>query len=76
METPSVPGGRYGLGLFLLDTSCGIRAYGHDGDAMAYDTWSFHAADGGRQVTVAMTPDFTGDVDEAVDAYLDQALCG
>ena len=75
MKTPGVAGARYGLGLAWRDTSCGIRAYGNDGDALAYNAWSFATPDLRRQVTLALTPDFTGDPDDAVDAFLDEALC-
>ena len=75
MMTPGVENGRYGLGLYLLETSCGVRAYGHDGDALAYNTWSFHDARADHQVTIGVTPNFTGDIDPAIDALLDQALC-
>lgn len=75
MRTPAVEGRRYGLGLTWRDTSCGVRVYGNDGDALAYQTWSFATEDGRRQVTVALTPDFRGDPDDAVDALLDQAFC-
>jgi D-alanyl-D-alanine carboxypeptidase len=76
MTTPGITGGRYGLGLFLRDTSCGVRVYGHDGDALAYQSWSYSTADRRRQVTVALTPDFRGDLDDAVDGFLDKAFCG
>jgi D-alanyl-D-alanine carboxypeptidase len=76
MRTPGVEGGRYGLGLAWRDTSCGVRVYGNDGDALAYETWSFSTQDPHRQATIAITPDFAGDPDDAVDAFLDEALCG
>lgn len=77
MRTQGVEGGRmYGLGLAWRDTSCGLRVYGHDGDALAYQSWSFSTEDGHYQVTVALTPDFRGDPDDAVDAFLNKALCG
>ena len=77
MKTPGVEGGRYGLGLaWWRDTSCGVRVYGNDGDALAYQSWSFSTEDGGHQVTVALTPDFRSDLDDAVDAFLDKAVCG
>ena len=74
-EDAGIEGGRYGLGLAWRDTSCGIRVYGNDGDALAYQAWSFSTEDLRRQVTLALTPDFTGDPDDAVDAFLDEALC-
>jgi D-alanyl-D-alanine carboxypeptidase len=76
MRTPGVEGGTYGLGLRQRDTSCGVRVYGNDGDALAYQSWSFSTQDGRHQVTVALTPDFRGDPDDAVDAFLNKALCG
>jgi D-alanyl-D-alanine carboxypeptidase len=76
MKTPGTDGGMYGLGLTWRDTSCGVRVYGNDGDALAYQSWSFSTEDGRHQVTVALTPDFGGDPDDAVDAFLDKAICG
>ena len=76
MKTPGVQGRKYGLGLAWQDTSCGVRVYGNDGDALAYQSWSFATLDGRRQVTVALTPDFRTDLDDAVDALLDRAFCG
>jgi D-alanyl-D-alanine carboxypeptidase len=77
MKTPGIEGGKkYGLGLAWQDTSCGVRVYGNDGDALAYQSWSFSTEDRRRQVTVALTPDFRADLDDAVDALLDKAFCG
>jgi D-alanyl-D-alanine carboxypeptidase len=76
MRTPGVEGGTYGLGLAWRDTSCGVRVYGNDGDALAYQSWSFSTQDRRQQVTLALTPDFRGDPDGAVDALLDKVFCG
>ncbi|ONK13033.1 D-alanyl-D-alanine carboxypeptidase precursor [Streptomyces sp. MP131-18] len=76
MMTPGVEDREYGLGLAWQDTSCGVRVYGNDGDALAYQSWSFATEDGRRQVAVALTPDFRGDPDDAVDALLNEAFCG
>ncbi len=75
MKTPGVEGGRYGLGLAWRDTRCGVRVYGNDGDALAYQSWSFSTEDRRHQVTVALTPDFSTDLDDVVDAFLDDAFC-
>ena len=64
MKTPGVAGGKYGLGLAWRDTSCGVRVYGNDGDALAYQSWSFSTRGHAPQVTVALTPDFSGDPDD------------
>lgn len=76
MKTPGVGNEQYGLGLAWQDTSCGVRVYGNDGDALAYQSWSFTTEDRRRQVAVALTPDHDGDHDDAVDALLDEAVCG
>ena len=75
MKSPGVEGGRYGLGLAWRDTACGVRVYGNDGDALSYQSWSFATEDTRRQATVVLTPDFSGDPDDAVDAFLDGAFC-
>lgn len=78
MKTQGIPGGKkYGLGLAWIDTTCGVRIYGNDGDALAYQAWTFATADGRRRVTVALTPDrLRGDADDAVEALLHAAFCG
>lgn len=76
MKTPGVEGATYGLGLSWRETSCGQRLYGHDGDALTYQSWSFATQDGQHQITIALTPNFRGDPDRAVDAALDRAVCG
>ena len=79
MKTPGVEDETYGLGLAWRNTSCGVRVYGNDGDALAYQSWSFSTEDRRLQVTIALTPDFRSDpddVDAAVDAFLNEAVCG
>ncbi|KAA1425554.1 beta-lactamase family protein [Mumia zhuanghuii] len=76
MLTPSVTGGRYGLGLTWRETACGVRVYGHDGDVVSYQAYSFTTLDQQHRATIALTPDFSGDPDDAVDAFFDEAFCG
>ena len=75
MKKPAVEGRAYGLGLAWRDTPCGV-VYGNDGDSLTYQTWSFSTPDGDHQVTVALTPNFTGDSDDVIDAFLNKAICG
>lgn len=75
METPVRRDAPYGLGMFVKGTSCGVRVYGHDGDALAYQSWSYATRDGRRQASIALTPDFSADLDDAVDAFLDDVFC-
>ncbi|GAA1038346.1 serine hydrolase domain-containing protein [Virgisporangium ochraceum] len=68
-------GRTYGLGLTWRDTPCGVRVYGNDGDALAYQAYSFSTEDGRRQVTVAVTPNHRTDPDDAVEALVDAVVC-
>ncbi|HET9420993.1 MAG TPA: serine hydrolase domain-containing protein [Nocardioides sp.] len=45
MKTPGDPSRSYGLGLAWRDLSWGVRVYGNDGDALAYQSWSFATED-------------------------------
>jgi D-alanyl-D-alanine carboxypeptidase len=76
MKTPPT-GSTYGLGLRKRTLTCGVTAYGNDGDALVYLTYAFVTADGDRQVTVSLTPwgPDRNSTDDAVDALLDRALC-
>ena len=75
----------YGLGLqgreFVCEGSKEVFL-GHDGDGLGHETWSFHSADGERQVSVAWNigdkhgytdPD---EFDAALKALLTAGLCG
>jgi D-alanyl-D-alanine carboxypeptidase len=75
METPGVRDGSYGLGLFLRTTPCGVTVFGNDGDALAYQAWSYSTLDGSRQVTIALTPNLQANLDDLVDHYVDQVVC-
>ncbi|NIK54800.1 serine hydrolase domain-containing protein [Kribbella shirazensis] len=76
MKTPGTENGRYGLGLTWHDTACKVRVYGNDGDALAYQAYSFSTEDTRRQATVAVTPHLPDNPDDSVDAFLDRAFCG
>jgi D-alanyl-D-alanine carboxypeptidase len=76
MKAPGTATRRYGLGLTWRDTPCGVRVYGNDGDALAYQAYSFSTEDRRRQVTVAVTPTFAGDIDAAVNTFVNRAICG
>jgi D-alanyl-D-alanine carboxypeptidase len=77
MRTAGFGNSRYGLGLaWWQDTSCGVRVYGNDGDALTYQSWTYATEDNSRHVTIALTPGHDSDPEQAVDAFLDRALCG
>ncbi|MFC8825635.1 serine hydrolase domain-containing protein [Streptomyces sp. NPDC057137] len=75
MKKPGAEGATYGLGLDWYDTTCGVRVYGNDGDALAYQAWSYSTEDGRRQATVGLTSDRPADPADAVHALLDEAFC-
>jgi D-alanyl-D-alanine carboxypeptidase len=76
MKTPPASSS-YGLGLRKRTLPCGVTAYGNDGDALVYLTYSFVTADGDRRVTVSLTPwgPDRNSTDDAVDALVEAALC-
>ena len=63
----------YGLGIIRRELACG-DAWGKDGDAPGYSSWTFVAPGNHRTVTVSVTWG-AGDHDDAVDALLDDRLC-
>ncbi|MFF1820884.1 serine hydrolase domain-containing protein [Kribbella sp. NPDC058245] len=75
MKTPGTENGHYGLGLARKTTTCGTTVYGNDGDALAYQAWSYATEDLHRRATLFVTPTFTTNPDPAVDAFLDKAFC-
>lgn len=65
----------YGLGIITHQlTKCGTTAWGKDGDAPGYSTWSFTSPDNHKHVTVSITVG-KGDPDTAVDDLLEAELC-
>lgn len=76
MKEPGVRDATYGLGLAWRDTPCKVRVFGNDGDALAYQAWSYATEDGAHAATLAFTPDFNGDTDAAAKAFIDEAVCG
>ena len=76
MKTPGTPDGTYGLGLSWRDTTCGLRVYGNDGDAISYQAYTFSTPDTHHQATIAVTPNFTTNPDPSVNTFLNKAICG
>ncbi|WP_198676101.1 serine hydrolase domain-containing protein [Kribbella monticola] len=88
LMTQPPEGSTYGAGLRERTLACGVAAgsgqpaahvtaYGNDGDALAYLSYSFTTADRRRQATVSLTPwgPDRNSTDGAVDALIEQALC-
>ncbi|MEY2441139.1 MAG: D-alanyl-D-alanine carboxypeptidase [bacterium] len=75
---PAGPGLDYGLGVFRLDTPCGV-AWGHDGGTPSAVSISLTSADGTRQAALAVTSDANAWTEQiAVDysSALLTAFCG
>lgn len=64
----------YGLGLQTMLLADGTRLWGHEGDIFGYQASSWTTEDGGRQLTVAVTPWGTGDLDALLDNLLATAF--
>ena len=72
-----IPGQRYGLGLMMMPTSCGV-AWGHIGSFPGYHTTAFTSADGRRQVVLATNLDPSAQKPATIARYyklLDTAYC-
>ena len=66
-------GSQYGLGLIIRSSPlCPGTAYGKDGDAPGFSTWSFHIP--GKSITVSVNWG-TAPANAAVNAMLDTELC-
>jgi D-alanyl-D-alanine carboxypeptidase len=64
-----------GLGLERLTLTCGVTAYGHDGDALGFSAWTFGTDDGRRTVSLSVTWGPNRPSQAAVTKLLDDALC-
>ncbi|MFE3774280.1 serine hydrolase domain-containing protein [Streptomyces sp. NPDC059122] len=77
---------RYGLGLLQTTSACG-DFWGHNGLVLGAMTWSLSSADGRRQLSLgfnltryqkldANNQPITGPIDNAMNAFIEQAACG
>jgi D-alanyl-D-alanine carboxypeptidase len=73
MKTPVAPYG-YGLGLRTTDTSCG-KAYGHEGDFVAYRTVVWATSNGRRVAVMMVNIDDTRVSWDELEAAAEVALC-
>ena len=72
-----IPGQRYGLGLEVFPTSCGI-AWGHNGVVPGYFTFIYSSEDGKRQVLLTVNHDsqtLPAAVGPQFFALMDKAFC-
>ena len=66
----------YGLGLYSVAV-CNQLVWGHDGAVIGYGTYSFHSADGTRQVTLGQNLIYGSDpaIDTPIGQFLTDSLC-
>ena len=64
----------YGLGIVTKRLPDGTILWGHNGGTFGFETFSWTTGDGGRQVTVALTPRADGDTGDRVDEFLTAAF--
>ena len=81
-EMQTTVDGFYGLGLYAVQSPCGVF-WGHDGGTIGHQTVSWHSADGKKQMTYAQSmafyqtsPTEQHPIDVAAGAFFDAALCG
>ena len=68
------PGFDYGLGLVRRQLPDGTTLWGHNGGTFGFETFSWTTGEGGRQVTVAVTPRAGGDTHARVGDFLTAAF--
>jgi D-alanyl-D-alanine carboxypeptidase len=69
-----IPGLRYGLGLFSLDTACG-RVWGHDGGIPGYLTQAFTDRTGTRSAVLELPTEPDGAIAAGYDAAIEALAC-
>jgi D-alanyl-D-alanine carboxypeptidase len=73
-EMRTVRAAGYGLGIATRRLPDGTALWGHNGGTFGFETFSWTTEDGGRQVTVALTPRAGADPDARVDDFLTEAF--
>lgn len=81
-EMQTTVDGSYGLGLYSVQSPCGVF-WGHDGGTIGHQTVSLHSADGKKQMTYAQnmafyqtSPTEPHPIDLARERFFLVALCG
>jgi len=74
-DVATVPGSRYGLGIFSVPLSCGGVYWSHEGDVPGYNTVSGVSADGRRTVVLSVNSNVDDPTLDAEYALVDHAMC-
>ena len=74
-DTATVPGLRYGLGIFFTPLSCGGGYWSHEGDVPGYNTVSGVSADGRTTVVLSVNSNVDDPILAAEYSLVDHVLC-
>ena len=74
-DSASVPGSRYGLGIFFIPLSCGGGYWSHEGDVPGYNTIGAVSSDGRTTVALSVNSNVDDPVLAAEYHLVDHVLC-
>jgi D-alanyl-D-alanine carboxypeptidase len=74
-DSASVPGSRYGLGIFFIPLSCGGGYWSHEGDVPGYNTIGAVSSDGHTTVALSVNSNVDDPVLAAEYSLVDHVMC-
>ena len=74
-DSASVPGSRYGLGIFFIPLSCGGGYWSHEGDVPRYNTIGAVSSDGRTTVALSVNSNVDDPVLAAEYHLVDHVMC-
>jgi D-alanyl-D-alanine carboxypeptidase len=74
-DSASVPGSRYGLGVFFIPLSCGGGYWSHEGDVPGYNTIGAVSSDGHTTVALSVNSNVDDPVLAAEYHLVDHVMC-
>jgi D-alanyl-D-alanine carboxypeptidase len=74
-DSASVPGSRYGLGIFSIPLSCGGGYWSHEGDVPGYNTIGAVSSDGRTTVVLSINSNVDDPVLAAEYRLVDHVMC-
>jgi D-alanyl-D-alanine carboxypeptidase len=74
-DSASVPGSRYGLGIFFIPLSCGGGYWSHEGDVPGYNTIGAVSSDGSTTVALSVNSNVDDPVLAAEYHLVDHVMC-
>jgi D-alanyl-D-alanine carboxypeptidase len=74
-DAASVPGSRYGLGIFFIPLTCGGGYWSHEGDVPGYNTVSGVSADGRTTVVLSVNSNVDDPILAAEYGLVDHVMC-